>query len=74
MTTRDEILTAALQLSELDRLEIAGRLLETVPDGTASWWTDDEFIEELDRRAGDLEDAVPATELWQCNRNAGEVS
>jgi hypothetical protein len=71
MTTSDEILTAALQLPERDRLEIAGRLLETIPDESPAWWDDDKFVEELDRRAGDLEGSVPGTELWQRDRDPG---
>lgn len=66
MTTREEILAAAMQLSESDRLEIADRLLETVPEGSTGWWAEDEaFLDELDRRAGDLHGAVPVNELWQ---------
>jgi hypothetical protein len=69
MTTLNEILTAALRLSDVERLEIAGRLLETVPDDTGNIWTDDGFVEELDRRAGDMEGSVPASELWTTDRH-----
>lgn len=66
MITRDEDLSAALQLPERDRLEIAGRLLETVPDDLETWWAEDEeFLDELDRRAGDPSRAIPAEEIWQ---------
>lgn len=64
MTTRDEILTAALLLPERERLEIAGQLLETVTDESDGGLADEEFLDELDRRAGDLEGAVAAEELW----------
>ena len=63
VTTREEILTAALQLPERDRLDLAGQLLETVAceDGSLA---DEGFFQELDRRAGDLKGCVPAEELW----------
>jgi hypothetical protein len=69
VTTRDEILTAALLLPERDRLEIAGQLLETVAGGPTGNLADEEFLDELDRRAGDLEGAVPAEELWLRDKN-----
>jgi hypothetical protein len=65
MTTREEILTAAMQLPEDDRLAIAGQLLATVPDELVCDWDDEEFLDELERRAGDLEGNVPADQLWQ---------
>jgi hypothetical protein len=63
MTSREEILSAALQLPEADRLAIAGRLLATVADELMED-TDDEFLAELDRRIGDLEGSVSAADLW----------
>jgi hypothetical protein len=65
MTTRNEILAAAMLLSEQERLEIAGELLETIPDDSSVWASDEEFLDELDRRRGDLEGSVPADEVWQ---------
>ena len=62
--TRDEILTAALQLSESDRLAIVNRLLETLPADVSDLGVDDsEFAEELQRRSGDWDGAVPWDEL-----------
>lgn len=61
---RDEILDAALQLSEDDRMLIAGRLLETLPDEPPGLAVDDPDLEaELDRRSGDWEGAVPWEQL-----------
>lgn len=64
MTTREEILTAALRLPEDDRLAIAGELLATVSDDLTADWDDEEFLAELERRVADLESAVPADKLW----------
>jgi hypothetical protein len=61
---RDEILNAALQLPEDDRMVIVGRLLETLPDEPPGWSMDDpEFQAELERRSGDWEGAVPWEQL-----------
>ncbi len=63
-TTRDEILTAALQLSESDRLAIVNQLLETLPADVPDVGEDDsEFAEELERRSGNWDGAVPWEEL-----------
>jgi hypothetical protein len=63
---RDEILDAALKLSESDRLVIATRLLDTLPDDLPGPPEDDPaFLEELDRRAKDTEGWIPASELWK---------
>jgi len=62
--TRDDILEVALQLSEADRLTIVNRLLETLPDDPPGLSLDDvEFGEELERRSGDWDGAVPWEEL-----------
>lgn len=56
-----EILDVALGLPERDRLAIVGRLMETLP---AHQPEDDEaFAEELDRRSGDWENAIPWEQL-----------
>jgi len=61
---RDEILTAALALSESDRLAIVNRLLETLPPDAPDLPVDDSvFSEELQRRSGDWDGAVPWDEL-----------
>lgn len=61
--TRDEVLDAALGLSESDRLAIAVRLMETLPDDQPGLVEDDDFAAELDRRSGDFEGAVDWSEL-----------
>jgi hypothetical protein len=63
---RDEILDAALKLSESDRLVIATRLLDTLPDDLPGPSEDDPaFLAELDRRAKDTEGWVPLSDLWK---------
>lgn len=62
-TTRDEVLSAALGLSEADRLAIAVRLMDTLPDDSPGLPDDDDFAAELDRRAGDFEGAVDWSDL-----------
>lgn len=58
-TTPAEILQAALQLSESDRLTLADRLLATLPQDFPGLSDDaDEFEQELDRRSGDSNGAV----------------
>jgi putative addiction module component (TIGR02574 family) len=62
--TRDEILTAALELSESDRLAIVNRLLQTLPADAPDLAEDDpDFAEELERRSGDWDSAVPWDQL-----------
>jgi hypothetical protein len=64
--SRDEILDAALQLPDADRLIIATRLLDTLPDDMPGLSVDDpDLLDELERRAQDKADAVPISELWQ---------
>jgi len=59
-----EVLDSALQLPEVDRLLIARRLLETLPDDlTAADLDEEEFKAELDRRSGDWRGAVSWAEL-----------
>ena len=60
----DAILNEALQLPEQDRLVIAMRLLETVPDEPVGLSMDDPGLaEELARRSADLSGAVSWNEL-----------
>ncbi|HEX6984685.1 MAG TPA: hypothetical protein VF170_04880 [Planctomycetaceae bacterium] len=58
---RDEILDAALRLPERDRLAIASRLMETLPEEAPD--DEDEFAAELDRRSGDRDGAIAWAEL-----------
>ena len=63
MTTNvAEVLHAALELSEQERLTLVGQLLETLPRESAD---DDEvaFAAELDRRSGDWQGSVPWDQL-----------
>lgn len=69
MTTRNEILAAAMLLPEDERLAIAGQLQETVPADCQDWSTNEEFLDELDRRVNDLQGSVPAEDLWQADAN-----
>lgn len=62
----ESIFEAALQLPESDRLELATRLLDTVPPETMSI-DDPEFIVELDRRLSDGSPTIPWSEI----RNRG---
>lgn len=62
--TAEEIVTAAIQLPESDRLAIVSRLLETMGDDDHLPSVDDsDFIEELRRRRNDPADAVPWSQL-----------
>lgn len=59
-----EMPDSVLQLPEAERLLIAGRILETLPDQIAtSNLSEDEFIEELERRSGDWQGAVSWADL-----------
>ena len=63
-SNRDEVLEAALQLSEVDRLAIVNRLLASLPEEPPGLALDDaQFAEELERRSGDWDGAVPWEQL-----------
>jgi hypothetical protein len=65
-TTHDEILNAALKLTENERLSIATRLLSTLPAEMADEFVDDvELLEECERRANDGSEPVELSELWK---------
>lgn len=62
--TRDEILRAALQLSEADRLALVDELMDTLPEDPPGLSDDDpDFAKELERRTGDLEGSMTWEEL-----------
>lgn len=62
--TADEIVSAAIQLPESDRLAIVSQLLETMGDEDHLSSVDDpDFIEELRRRRNDPADSVPWSQL-----------
>jgi hypothetical protein len=60
--TPDNILQAALSLPESERLDLAARLLDTVPPGALSM-DDPSFIAELDRRYNDGSPTIPWSEI-----------
>ena len=63
---RDEIIDAALKLPDAERLLIAVRLLDTLPDDGSDLLEDDtELIRELERRADDKETTIPTSDLWK---------
>jgi hypothetical protein len=62
----NEIIDAALKLPESDRLLIATRLLETLPDDYPGLSEDEPgFVDELERRASDTEPTIHVSELWK---------
>lgn len=64
LSSRDDILKAALQLSEADRLVLANQLLDTLPEAPPGLSLDDPALaKELDRRSGQWENAIPWSEL-----------
>ncbi len=63
-STLAEIVSAAIQLSEKDRLAIVSQLLETMGDEEhLPDIDDDDFIAEIQRRRNDPADAVPWSQL-----------
>jgi hypothetical protein len=60
--TPDAIFEAAMALPENDRLDLAARLMDTVPPGIISA-DDPEMIEELDRRFNDGSSTIPWSEI-----------
>ncbi len=63
LVTREEVLNAALGLPESDRLAIAVRLMETLPDNQPGLTDDDSLFAELERRSGDPEGSVDWADL-----------
>jgi hypothetical protein len=62
--TPDSIFEAAINLPEGDRLDLAHRLLDTLPPEPDLLSPDDpNLIEELDRRAADDSGSIPWSEL-----------
>ena len=60
--TSDALFEAALKLSENERLDLAARLLDTVPPGIISE-DDPDFAAELDRRFNDGSPTKPWSEI-----------
>jgi hypothetical protein len=60
----DALFDAALELPEGERLLLASRLLESVPDEPCGLSLDDpNLVEELKRRSADLEGTVPWSQV-----------
>jgi hypothetical protein len=65
-SSSDEIINAALKLPESDRMLIAARLLETLPDDYPGLSEEDPgFLDELERRANDRDAIIPISEIWK---------
>jgi hypothetical protein len=61
----ETVFNAALQLSEGERVQLAYRILDTVPDEAPGLSIDDpNLLDELKRRLADRENFVPRFELW----------
>jgi hypothetical protein len=60
--TPESILEAALKLPENERLDLAARLLDTVPPEILSI-DDPDFIDEMDRRFNDGSPTIPWSEI-----------
>ena len=60
--TPEALFEAAMNLPEGQRLDLAARLLDTVPPGLLSE-DDPDFIAELDRRAADESESIPWSQL-----------
>jgi putative addiction module component (TIGR02574 family) len=67
-TTTDNLFEAALALSELDRAELVGRLLETLDteteEGVEAAW-----VREIDTRVKELETGEVKTVPWEAVRS-----
>lgn len=62
--SREQVLEAALQLPEDERLQLAGELMSSVPPDAEVWCIDDPgFLEELDRRSHDGTPSVPWSQV-----------
>lgn len=62
--TRKQLIDAMLELEDNERLELAGILLETVPDSSETWDLDNPaFLEELDRRSLDGSTPIPWSQV-----------
>jgi len=60
----DALFQAAIQLPENERLILASRIMETVPEEPIGLSIDaPALVEELNRRAADMEGAVPWSQL-----------
>lgn len=58
--SRAEILKAALELPETDRMLLAQELMDTIPEESALWSIEDrELLDELDRRLNDGTPGIP---------------
>jgi putative addiction module component (TIGR02574 family) len=60
--SRDAIFEAAMALPENERLDLASRLMDTLPPGIMSA-EDPEFLAELERRFNDGSPTIPWSEI-----------
>ena len=59
-TTREDVLKAAMELHEADRLLLATELMDTISDDLPGWSIDDpDFPGDLERRANDGSPGIP---------------
>ena len=63
--TVESVLQAALELSQIQRIALVSRLMESLPE-TAANFEDRDFQKELERRFGDPANTVP----WRQVRDA----
>lgn len=64
--TRDEVLAAALELSETDRAEIVDSILDSLPHPPPGLDAEDEgYHAELDRRLSNLDNTITWDQLEQ---------
>lgn len=63
-TTLQSIYDAALQLSEAERLELADRLFDSVPEAEPIDVDDPNFIAEMERRAKEPVSGIPWTDIY----------
>jgi hypothetical protein len=61
----EALFNAAMRLTDGERLDLAYRILDTLPDPPGISIDDPNLIEELNRRFADMEGSVPASELWK---------
>ncbi len=63
MTSVNELLEAALKLPDAERLLVATKLLDSLPE-PIELEDDPELLRELNRRANDPDAGIPAAEIW----------
>lgn len=59
----DEILQAALELSDADRVALVARLMASLPEQMVEQFEDLEFQQEMERRFADSADSIPWSQV-----------